>query len=194
LRLWGDVMAMTNEEIIQTADDLYPNGFTPASKLTQIYVLDQKLLRTIYRIKTAYAYDIVAGQYLYPLPFSTSKIISVVWDGVTVDYEDINEDNETPPFLYTYQGSIGRYPTPDTDVPGGLIVIAYVEPVKGDEEAYPSFDGDFPMVHVYNLCQWMAARNREYDISSGFIRQYNSELEEFKKANPEPALPPMRVE
>lgn len=185
---------MTNGEIIQTADDLYPNGFTEPSKLTQIYVLEQKLLRTIYRIKTAYAYDIVAGQYLYPLPFSTSKIISVVWDGVTVDYEDINEENECPPFLYTYQGSIGRYPTPDKDVPGGIIIFAYLEPSKGDSTAVPSFDGDFPMVHVYNLCQWMAARNGEFDKSNGFIKQYNGELDEFKKANPEPALPPMRVE
>jgi hypothetical protein len=190
-------MPMTYQEIINAADELYPNGYTADSKITQIYVQEQKLLRTIYRRKTATAYDIVADQFLYPLDYHYSKIIQVVWDGQTIDAEVINAEDTTPPFLYTYEGGIGRYPTPELTVTGGLIIIHYVEPVKPTLttlDQYPSFDNDFPMVQVYNLCKWMAERTREYDVANGFIMQLNDELKEFKRANPEPDVPDIRVE
>lgn len=191
-------MGMTYGEIITASDELYPNGYTLESKLTQLYVNEKKLLRTIYRRKTSTVFDIQKDQFLYPLDFHYSKIIKVVWEGRTVEYEEINSDTESPPFLYTYQNAIGRYPTPEQDVVGGIIIFHYIEPIlptlETYELTYPSFDNDFPMVQVYDLCRHNAVRSREYDVANGFIIQMNAEIQEFKKANPEPDVPYVRVE
>lgn len=188
---------MTYEEIITEADERYPNGFSVTSKLRKLYNLETKLMRTIYRIKTATKYDILSGQFLYPLEFHHSKIISVVWEGVSISYEEINPDDASPPFYYTYENSLGRHPTPDKDVEGGLVIFHYSEPRKVTESnyggLYPSFDPDFPMVLVFGLCRDMAESNREYDISRDYKSKYDEEVRDFKKANPEPEIPPMRV-
>jgi len=186
---------MTYQQIIDAADELYSNGYTPASKLKQIVVQEDKLLRTIYRKKTATAYDIVKDQFLYPLDFHPSKIMRVVWNGTSYDYEQINDDTATSPFLYTYERSIGIYPTPDTDVSGGIVVFHFVEPNDSpDLDDYPSFDNDFPMIQVYNLCKWMAERTREFDVANGFMAMLQNELDEFKRADIEPGEIIMRVE
>jgi hypothetical protein len=187
----------TYQQIIDEADERYPNSLSVSSKLRKIHSKERELFRTIYRQKTATAYDIVADQVLYPLDFHHSKIIRIVWDGHSVDYEDINNDEaKAVPFYYTYQNSLGRYPTPDRDVTKGLLIFHYYDPYEPTEIHLSSgiqFDSDFAMLLVYDLCKHLSEINRD-DMVNGFIIQYNSVLDDFKRANPEPELPPMRVE
>jgi len=190
-------MTMTYADIIAEADERYPNGLSVDSKLLKIYNHERRLMRTIYRRKTATVFDVMAGQFLYPLSFHYSKIFQAIYAGKLFEYEDINDQIGNPPFIYTYQNSIGVYPTPDRDIPGGLHLFHYLEPVRQTEDtmaSIPTFDPDFPMVLVYGLCKDIAEVNREFDVANGFISQLNSELEEFKKANIEPAPAEFRVE
>lgn len=190
-------LSWTYQQVIDEADERYPNSLSTISKLRKVHIKERELFRTIYRVKTAVVYDILAGQPTYPLDFHVSKIIRVVWNGETTDYEEINNDQVEPPFIYTYENSIGRYPTPEEDVEEGLFIYHWYEPWEPDESKLSSsiqFDPDFPMVLVYDLCKQMAEINREFDIANGFITQHNSQLDDFIKANPEPELPPMRVE
>ncbi|WP_212960688.1 phage adaptor protein [Cohnella xylanilytica] len=192
------MMAMTYGEIIAEADERYPNGLTPESKLLKVYNREKQLMRTIYRRKTAATFDVQAGLFLYPLDFHYSKIFQAIYAGKYFEYEDINDKLGQPPFLYTYQNSIGIYPTPTEDIPGGLLLFHYMEPTKPTtatmKSTYPVFDPDFPMVLVYGLCKDMAEVNKEFDVANGFVQQYNAELEEFIEANREPAPTEMRVE
>lgn len=190
-------MTWSYQDIINEADERYPNALTTESKLKKVYLRERELFRTIYRKKTATVMDIVAGQALYPLDFHHSKIIRVVWDGESTDYEDINSDDAEPPFIYTYENSIGRYPTPDQDVTQGLFIFHYFEPTEPTTDTIGNaiaFDPDFPMILVYGLLIDLAEIDRRVDLINGFTAKYNGILEEFKKANPEPELPPMRVE
>jgi hypothetical protein len=190
-------MAMTYQEIIDEADERYPNGLTPTSKLLKIYNHERKLMRTIYRRKTASVFDVTVGQFLYPLTFHYSKIFQALYGGKLYEYEDINDKLGQPPFLYTYQDSIGVYPTPERDIAGGLHLFHYLEPIKPSIETityFPVFDPDFPMVLVYGLCKDMAEVNKEYQVASGFDAQLKEEIEEFIKVNREPAPTEMRVE
>lgn len=185
----------TYQEIIDEVDERYPNVLSTTSKLRKIYNRERELFRTHYRKKTATVYDIVSGQYLYPLDFHVSKIIKVVWDGDTTDYEEINDDDAEPPFIYTYENSIGRYPTPDADVSGGLLVYHYIEPKQPtDSSATINLDTDFAMMLVYGLCIDLAEIDREVDMVNNFTAKYNGLFDDFLRANPEPELPPIRVE
>lgn len=181
---------MNYDEIIQEADERYPNALTTASKKRKIFNIEKELFRTVHRIKTAITYDIIAGQPLYPLPFNKSKIIHVIANGKRYDYQEIDNADAEPPFLYTYENSVGIYPTPEEDIAGGLFIFHYAEPTGTDT----SFDTDFSMILVYGLCADMAAIARDAAMVNVFRTEYNSMLEEFKRANPEPELPPMRVE
>lgn len=189
---------MTYAEIIAEADERYPNGLTAASKLLKVFNHERKLMRTIYRRKTATAFDVAAGQFLFPLDFHYSKIIQGIYCGKEFEYEDINDKIGQPPFLYTYQSSLGVYPTPDKDIEGGLLLFHYAEPVMPTEAnmatTYPIFDPDFPMILVYGLCKDMAEVNKEFNVATGFIGQLASEIEEFKEVNAEPGPTEMRVE
>lgn len=187
-------MAMTYEEIIAEADERYPNGLTPASKLLKVYNHERKLMRTICRRKTATVFDVAAGQFLFPLTFHYSKIFQVIYGGKLYEYEDINDQIGQPPFIYTYDDAIGVYPTPEQDIAGGLHLFHYLEPVKPTLANTPVFDPDFPMVLVYSLCKDMAEVNKEFDVASGFATQYNGEIEDFLEVNREPSPSEMRVE
>lgn len=182
---------MTYDEIIAEADERYPNAVTAESKKRKLFNREKELFRTIYRKKTATVFDMKAGQFLYPLPFSTSKITHVIVNGKRYDYEDItNEEAQGDSFVYTYQDGIGLYPTPEQDVSQGLFIHHYLEPSGEDT----SFDKDFSMVLVYGLCAELAEVARDTGMVNVFTMRYNEWLEEFKRANPEPELPPMRVE
>lgn len=190
-------MAMSYAEIIAEADERYPNGLSPLSKLLKVYNHERKLMRTIYRRKSAALFDVAAGQFMFPLTFHYSKIFQAIYDGKYFEYEDINDQIGQPPFLYTYDDAIGVYPTPDRDIPGGLMLFHYLEPVKPSLATInniPVFDPDFPMVLVYGLCKDMAEVNKEFDVANGFIGQLNEEIEAFKEVNREPAPTEMRVE
>lgn len=188
---------LTIGDIIAEADERVPNALTNASKIRKINVRERELYRTIFRKKTATSMDIVSGAFLYPLSFSKSKIMSVVVDGRRYTYEDINDDTVTPPYLYTFENALGLYPTPETDVSGGILMFHYEEPetyTETDLNVYPGFDSDFHMLHVFGLCKDLSEVAKKPDWANGFIVQYNALLQEYRKANPEPELPPMRVE
>lgn len=188
---------MSYQEIIAEADERYPNGLTPESKLLKVYNHERKLMRTIYRRKSATVFDVVAGKMLYPLAFHYSKIFQAIYAGKYYEYEDINDQIGQPPFLYTYRDSIGVYPTPEQDIPGGLHLFHYLEPVKPTLATitnFPVFDPDFPLVLVYGLCKDMSEVNKEFDVANGFIGQLKDEIKDFKEVNREPAPTEMRVE
>jgi len=187
-------MAMSYEEIIAEADERYPNGLTPASKLLKVYNHERKLMRTIYRRKTATVFNVQAEQFLYPLDFHYSKIFQVIYNGRLYEYEDINDEIGQPPFIYTFDDAIGVYPTPNQDIPGGLHLFHYLEPVNPTLSSKPVFDPDFPMILVYGLCKDMAEVNKEFDVANGFITQLDDEIKAFKEVNREPAPTEMRVE
>lgn len=190
-------MSMTYEEIIAEADERYPNALSNESKLLKVYNHERKLMRTIYRRKTATVFDVAPGQFLFPLTFHYSKIFQMIYAGKLYEYADINDQTGQPPFIYTYDDAIGVYPTPEQNIPGGLLLFHYLEPTKPTLDTIgntPVFDPDFPMVLVYGLCKGMAEVNREFDVANGFISQLNGELEEFMKVNREPAPTEMRVE
>lgn len=181
---------MTYDEIIAEADERYPNGLTVESKKRKLYTKEKELFRTIYRRKTATVFDIMASQMLYPLPFHPSKIMHVIVNGKRYEYEDITNDAAEPPFVYTYEHGIGLYPTPTEDVSAGIFIFHWMEPTGTDT----SFDTDFPMVLVYGLCADMAEEAMDTSMVNVFVMRYNEAIESFKRANPEPELPPMRVE
>lgn len=187
---------MTLKEILDRADQ-YANALSTKQKVSIVNELQKKLFRTIYRIKTATSYDLVEGQFLYPLDFHPSKIISVVVDGKRYDYEDINKEESIPPYLYTYEDSFGLYPTPEKTVKGGLIFFHYKEPAELTAEnlsAIPDFDPDFHMLLMYGLQVEMAEINEDVAMVNNFTAKYNGLLEEFKKSLPEPEAPTFIVE
>lgn len=190
-------MGLTIAEIIEEADEKVPNALSTGSKLRKINARERELYRTIFKNKTSTVLDIVADQFLYPLAFNKGKIISVVVEDRKYSYEDINDDSATAPYLYTFENSIGLYPTPATEVAGGILIFHYEEPRVYSEEdlsVEPGFDPDFHMLHVFGLCKDMAEVMQRFDAANGFIGQYNALLQDYRKANPEPELPPMRVE
>lgn len=185
----------TYQDIISEADERYPNALTAVSKMRKIYNRERELFRTIYRKKTATAYDMVTDQFLYPLDFHQSKIISVIVDGTRYEYEDINNGSSEPPYIYTYEDSIGIYPTPDEDITGGLFIHHYYEPPEPSATTdLFKFDNDFPMVLVYSLCVELAEIAQDAAMVNNFTAKYNGAIEEFVKSLPEPELEPIRVE
>lgn len=191
-------MAMTYGEIIAEADERYPNGLTPESKLRKVHNYEVELMRTIYRRKTATAFDVQAGMFLFPLTFHYSKIFQIIYNGRYYEYADINNEIAQPPFIYTYESSLGVYPAPESDIPGGLLLFHYLEPTKPKvsnmDSTFPVFDPDFPMIQVYGLCKDMAEVNKEFDVANGFIGQRDDLIKEFKEVNREPAPSEMGVE
>lgn len=187
---------MTLQEILNRADQ-YANALSTAEKVTIVNEMQKKLFRTIYRIKTATSYDLIEGQFLYPLDFHHSKIISVIVDGDRYDYEDINKEESNPPYLYTYENSFGLYPTPEKTVEGGLIFFHYKEPAElssGNLSSVPDFDPDFHMMLMYGLQVEMAEINEDVAMVNNFTAKYNGLLDEFKESLPEPEAPTFIVE
>jgi hypothetical protein len=190
-------MALTVSEIISKADSRVPNSLTAADKVSILNELQGTLFRTIYRKKTATSYDIVTGQFLYPLDFHHSKVISAIVDGRKYDYEDINNQQSQPPYLYTYENSLGLFPTPEEDVDKGLFIYHWFEPTELTESnlsATPDFDPDFHMMLVYGLCIEIAESSNDADSVVNYTSKYNGYLQEFLDSQPEPELPPIRVE
>lgn len=191
---------MTLQEIINMADRKYPNALTTAQKVSILNEFQRQLFRTIYKKETATTWDIVTDQYLYPLHFNKGKVIDITVKGSDgyndYDYE-ANADSETDsPYYYLYENSIALYPTPTANVTAGLMVLHYVEPNELLSSALtetPDFDKDFHMILVYGLLIEMAEDDQRIDMVNGFTSKYNGLLEEFKDANPEPELPPIRV-
>ncbi|WP_438447413.1 phage adaptor protein [Gorillibacterium sp. sgz5001074] len=188
---------LTIREIFAEADERVPNGLSVASKLRKLNSRERELYRTVFKNKAATTMDIMAGQFLYPLTFSKSKIISVVVAGRRYNYEDINDDTVAPPYLYTMGNALGLYPTPENDVAGGILMFHYEEPkiyTEADLDSSPGFDADFHMLHVFGLAKDLSEIAKKTDWANGYIGQYNALLLDYRRANPEPELPPMRVE
>lgn len=194
----GDIVALTLAEIIAEADERYPNALTNDSKIRKINTREQELFRTVFKRKTATQMDIVSGQFLYPLGFSKSKINHVIVNGTRYGYEEIdNEESDKTPYLYTYENSIGLYPTPDQSISGGLFIHHYAVPPTyevADLDVSPSLDVDFHMLHVFGLIMDMAGIDYRDDVVNMYMVQYNELLKEFKRSINEPEIPPMRVE
>ncbi|WP_127532738.1 phage adaptor protein [Paenibacillus kobensis] len=189
-------MALTIAQIINEANERYPNGLTVESQLVKINEREKYLMRTKFRTKTSTIIDITAGQFLYPLEFSKNKIIWAIVNGRKYDYEEIDDDTAPPPFLYTYQNALGLYPTPPETVEGGILLYHYAEPktyTLADMSEYPSFDPDFHMIHVFGLCADMAEIDQAFDVANGYLARSEGLLDDYKKANAEPELPPIRV-
>lgn len=186
-------MAMTVQEIISEADELYPNGsgLTTASKVRKLNNLQRVLFRTIYKKEEATTYDIVTSQYLYPLDFDISKILNVLVNGVEYDKENIVDKEAESPYYYFYENSVALYPTPDKNITAGLLLWHHVEPAELSSTvlgAAPEFDGDFHKVLVYGLCLEMAKVDKNADMVDTFQKEYSRLVKEFKEANPEPEL------
>lgn len=189
-------MALTIQEIIDEADEKFPNAIGTASKIRKIYLHEANLLRTIFRKKTAMTFDLSSEQFLYPLDFSKDKIIYVIVDGTKYNYEEIDDATTSSPFLYTYENSLGIYPTPETTVENGILVYYYAEPIKYNESNltnYPTLEADFHPLLVYALLIDLAETSRDQEMVNNFTTKYNGLIQDYKKSNMEPELTPIRV-
>lgn len=189
-------MALTAQEILDEADEKYPNALTPASKVRKLNVLQGELFRTVLRKETSTTYGIVTDSAFYPLDFGVSKILNVLVDGEEYDHESIEDREAESPYYYMYENSVVLYPTPTEDVTAGLLLVHYFEPdiiLESSLDVIPDFDPDFHMVLVYGLCVAMAEADQRYDLVNGFTIKYNGLLKDYKKANPETELPPVKV-
>ncbi|WP_456093906.1 phage adaptor protein [Paenibacillus albus] len=190
---------MTLEDIIEEADELYPNGLSTKSKIRKINVRESELHRMVLKKKTATIYDIIADNAIYPVDFAVGKILNVLVDGqewTNQDYEENDNEPAAPPYYYTYENSVVLYPTPDQNLAEGLFIHHWYEPPTYSEDnldQVPVLDPDFHRLHVYGLCADMAAVGKEWDVANGFIQQYNDLLNDLKKADPEPELPDFKV-
>lgn len=186
---------LTVGEILEKVDTKYPNAHSFKQKISMINELQKNLFRTIYRVKSATVFDIIAGVYLYQLDFHHSKIISAIVDGKHIDYEDINDEKSGTPFLYTFGNALGIYPTPQRDVSSGLFIHHYLEPKKlTNESDIPEFDPDFHMMLVYGVCIELAEDSNDVDMVNNFTSKYNGLLDDFKKSKREPVPPTFRIE
>ncbi|WP_455710012.1 phage adaptor protein [Paenibacillus chitinolyticus] len=188
---------MTIGEIIEEADERIPNALSVKSKVRKINNRESELFRGFLREKSATVYDIIQGQFLYPLDFYKGKIITVIINGRRYTYEEIDDEFVQPPYIYTFQNSIGIYPPPEMDIPGGMLIYHFKEPrkyVETDTGRYPDFDPDYHMLHVYGLCADIASVQRKFEVANGYIGQYNDLLQGFKRSRTEPELTRMRVE
>lgn len=188
---------LTIGEILEEAEDRYFSGTPVETRLKRLYMQEQILLRTHFRRKTATTFDQIENMFLYPLDFSKDKILSVIVNGKDYEYEEINNSSAaSDSWYYTYENSIGIYPTPTTTVTKGILVRHYAEPKlhtadKLDE--YPTLEDDFVMLLVYSLCIDAAETLMKDDMVNAFTEKYNGLLKDFKRANMEPELPPIRV-
>jgi len=189
-------VAMTVAEIIEEVDEKYPNALTTRSKVRKLNIVQGEIFRTVYKKQTTTMYDLVAGNPFYPLDFDISKILYVLVNGAEYDSEEIEDRNAEDPYWYRYENAIGLYPTPAASAANGLLIVHYLEPAKLTDtnlNVTPDFDPDFHNLLVYALCIHLAESDQRFDAANGFIIQYKSLLKDFKRANPEPELPPVRV-
>ena len=181
---------------MEEVDEKYPNDLTTASKVRKLNLLQGELFRTVLKKETSTTYDIVADQAYYPIDFDVSKLLNVLVDGDEYDHEAIEDRDAESPYYYCYENSVALYPTPTENVTAGLLLVHYLEPailVSTNLSTIPDFDPDFHMILVYGLCIALAEADQRYDVANGFTIKYNGLVRDFKKANPETELPPIKV-
>lgn len=174
---------MTVEEIIEAVSLKYPHPYTDEDIIKIINRIQKELFRTLFKPETVAIYDIVEGNPWYTLDFSLQNIIEVVVDGV--EYEKVNTANGAPDRYYYYAdtNTIGIYPTPESDLTGGLTVFHYQEPSKltiADLESEPEFDSVWHMMIVYRICKELCESARDAEMGNYFVSQANSLEVEYR--------------
>jgi hypothetical protein len=177
------------QEILNEIIEKYEHPLTPDNIIGKINTLQKELFRTIYKPIVTTQYDILATNPFYPITYSPSKVMDVVVDGE--EYESLNIKGESVSKFYwfTDDDCIGLYPTPEKDIPGGLMVFRYKEPTilsSSNLGSIPDFDHDFHMLIVYRICKQLAENYKEYDIANGFVTQINSLMDDFNKGKQDP--------
>ncbi|WP_455709985.1 phage adaptor protein [Paenibacillus chitinolyticus] len=165
-------MGLTAAQIIEKADEKYPNARPEVDKLYDINNLNKRLHRK-FKIPTAQTYEVLAQQADYPTGIDVEKFISVVVGGQEYTAKKLLSSAVGASRYYVnLNGFTILHPPPDKD--GTMIVYSYSTPpdLTGLDDT-PTLHEDYHMIFVYYLCIQGAESMKEYDAASGFMVQFN---------------------
>lgn len=185
---------MTLTEIIAEIDEKYPNAITAASKVRKMDYLQKRLYRKM-RKQTYASYTLTPDQPTYPITQNISDIFQVDIGNETSNcfqrymHKKINDTSTNSwSHYYSFIGDVNAgdfidiYPTP-TDTEDTMVIWSYEQPdtlSASDLSKSPTLDPDYHMLFVYYVCKEIAENYRDFDISTGYVVQYNElELEMF---------------
>lgn len=179
---------MNLTEIIAEIDEKYPNALSVESKVRKMDYLQKRLYRKM-RKQTFASYDLIPDQPTYPIEQNIDDIFQVDIGNQACNqfrrymHKKINDSStDRWSHYYSFVGDVSTgdyidiYPTP-TDFEDTMTIWSYEQPdtlTADDLNMSPTLDPDYHMLFVYYVCKEIAENYRDFDISSGYIIQYNT--------------------
>lgn len=162
------------------------------SIIRKVDALQRDIFRRYCKTPTTSREDLEKGNALYPLPCPWGALLKVVVNGKPYDF--LRVEGQCEPYYYQFEKSVGLVPTPEADVPGGLMFFHRRTPRPlsiNDLSAEPDLDADYRMLLVDGVSADVVddpVKERRYR------ERYDRLLQNFKVANLDPEPPIIRVE
>lgn len=172
---------MNLQEILDEIAERYPHGLSNDSVIRKINFIQRQLFRTVYRVNTLAQYDIIADVFAYPLPAPRSEIIDVVVGDQEYRYYGVQGQAPCRWWYVTDADEMGIYPTPDQDIPDGLLVSYYKSPASlstNTLSATPELDSDYHMLLVYGALVQICEVFQDTSMVNNFTQKYNDMLDD----------------